>query len=263
MIGSRRAGGRAGVLVMAGCLSAGAVGASPPSPSPDELFSLGNQQYAHGDYAAATESYERILQQRIHNSRVYYNLGNACFKRNQIGRAILNYEKALKLDPTDTEARENLTFANQRIRDRIPADDLPYLVTLLERARDLLRPGQVTALFVGFYLVAMMLSGGWILGRRRRWGPAVGVAALVFSGLMLVAGGWALLQVRERNSADEAIVLTEKAGVLSGPGTENTLIASVHEGTKVRVHVSRQGWVQVTLPDGRAGWIQGDALGVI
>ena len=71
------------------------------------------------------------------------------------------------------------------------------------------------------------------------------------------------LQARERYAADQAIVLSEKAEVLSGPGAENTLLASVHEGTKVRIHNRRQAWVQVTLPDGRAGWMQGGTLGVI
>ena len=225
-------------VVLAAGLSA-ALAAALPASSPDELLAQGNSLYAHGDYAGAADSYQKILGAGFRNSRVYYNLGNARFKQNQIGRAILAYERAIKLDPTDAEARENLRFANRRIRDQIPPDDEGYL------------------------LGSMTLAAGWILGRARRWGPPVGITAGVVLGLALLTGGWMGLQARERYAADQAIVLSEKAEVLSGPGAENTLLASVHEGTKVRIHNRRQAWVQVTLPDGRAGWMQGGTLGVI
>ncbi len=249
-------------VVLAAGLSA-ALAAALPASSPDELLAQGNSLYAHGDYAGAADSYQKILGAGFRNSRVYYNLGNARFKQNQIGRAILAYERAIKLDPTDAEARENLRFANRRIRDQIPPDDEGYLLALFGRARDSLTLDQVTTLFVGLYLGSMTLAAGWILGRTRRWGPPAGIGAGVLLGLALLTGGWMSLQARERYASDQAIVLSEKAEVLSGPGVENTLLASVHEGTKVRIHNRRQAWVQVTLPDGRAGWMQGGTLGVI
>ena len=249
-------------LVLAAGLSI-AVAAALPAASPDELFARGNLLYARGDYAAAAGTYQKILGAGFRNSRVYYNLGNARFKQNQIGRAILAYERAIKLDPTDAEARENLRFANRRIRDQIPPDDEGYLLAQFGRARDCLTLDQVTTLFVSLYLGSMAFAAGWLLGRARRWGPPVGIAAVVLLGMALLAGGWMGLQARERYAADRAIVLSDKAEVLSGPGAENTLLASVHEGTKVRIHNRRLAWVQVTLPDGRAGWMQGGTLGVI
>ena len=249
-----------GLFLLLGGSGARAAGASR---SPDELFARGCEQYSRGDYAAAADSYGEILSAGIRNSRVFYNLGNACFRRNQIGLAILYYEKALKLDPADEDARENLRYAKLRIRDRIPAEDSPLLLALAVSVRDLLRLEEVARLFLGLYLAGMLLGAGWILANGRRWAPHLGIAALVLIALSLACGGWMLLQGRARASADEAIVLVEKVEVLSGPGTENTLLASVHEGTKVRIHNRREAWVQVTLPDGRAGWMRGEALGVI
>jgi tetratricopeptide (TPR) repeat protein len=242
-----------------------AAAAAPPAPagSPDELFARGNAQYARGEFAEAAESYRRILESGLRNGEVYYNLGNACFRQNRIGEAILNYEKALKLNPDDPDARENLRFANLRIRDRIPSDDLPFLLALLERGRRLLGISAVTRLFAGAYYASMLLAAVWILLNGRRWSPAVGMAALAVFAASLAAGGWMLLQGRAISAADQAIVLAEKVDVLSGPGPENTLLASIHEGTKVRIHNRREAWVQVTLPDGRAGWMRGEVLGVI
>ncbi len=239
--------------------------AAPPAPSPtaDQLFARGNEAYSRGDYAGSAEAYRRIVDSGIRNSRVYFNLGNACFRLNRIGEAILYYEKALKLDPGDEEARENLRYANLRIRDRIPADDLPLLLQLLVRVRDLVRLELMFRLFAGLYLLSMAVMAGWILGSRKRWGPPAGAAALVLLLLAFSAGAWMFLQGRARTGGGEAIVLAEKVEVLSGPGTENTLLASIHEGTKVRIHNRRDSWVQVTLPDGRAGWMRGETLGLI
>ena len=264
MTGRRGAGLLSGLAVLLGALLLGAAAAAPEPPrSPDELFARGNEQYAQGDYAASAASYRKILEAGFRNSRVYYNLGNACFKQNQVGPAILFYEKALKLDPADEDARENLRYANLRIRDRIPAEDLPILLAVFSRGLGLLRMERVIGLFTGLYLAAMLFAAAWILGNGRRWAAQAGIAALVLCALFLAAGGWMLLQGRARGASDQAIVLAEKVEVLSGPGPENTLLASVHEGTKVKIHNRRETWVQVTLPDGRAGWMREETLGGI
>ena len=259
-VGRQRAARLATVLLAAAWL----LGASGGGAGTVEvLFSRGNDAYARGDYGAAADLYRKILGAGIRNSRVYYNLGNACFKSNRIGEAILYYEKELKLDPTDVDARENLRFANVRIRDRVPADARPWVMSLLERGRDVLRIEQVMQIFTGLYLAAMAMAAVWLLAAGRRWAAGVGIAAALLLVLSLVAGGWGIAQARAREASDEAIVLAAKVEVLSGPGSENTLLASVHEGTKVRIHNRRQTWVQVTIPDGRAGWIRREALGVI
>jgi len=263
MTGSARL--RGPIALALAILGAGAALAAPagPSGSPDELFARGCQLYSRGEYAAAGDAFRGILQAGIRNSRVYYNLGNACFKQNQVGQAILFYEKALRLNPADEDARENLRYASLRIRDRIPADDSPLLLVLALRARDSVRLERVTAIFLALYLAGMALGAAWILANGRRWAPHAGIAALVLLALSLACGGWMLLQGRARAGGEEAVVLPEKVEVFSGPGSENTLLASPHEGTKVRIHNRREEWVQVTLPDGRVGWIRGETLGVI
>lgn len=229
----------------------------------DALFKAGNEAYSKGDFAAAQKAYREIVELGIRNSRVYYNLGNACFRRNEIGNAILYYEKALRLQPGDVDARENLHFASLRIRDRIPPDSTPLLITLLSRGLTLMSLEQVTRIFLVTYLAAMAVLAVWISLRRTRWSILVGGMAGILLLSALAAGGWMVLQAQARNATDEAIVLLDKLDVYSGPGSDNTLLASVHEGTKVRIHARRYEWTQVTLPDGRSGWLRGEALGVI
>ncbi|MCI0656681.1 MAG: tetratricopeptide repeat protein, partial [Acidobacteria bacterium] len=243
--------------------------ATPPAAQergellPETLFKTGNEAYSKGDFAAAQKAYRGIVDLGIRNSRVYYNLGNACFRRNEIGSAILYYEKTLRLQPGDVDARENLRFASLRIRDRIPPDSTPFLITLLSRGVNLLSLEQVTGIFLVTYFTAMAALSAWIGLRRTRWSVLFGGMAGILLLSAMTAGGWMVLQAHARNATDEAIVLLDKLDVYSGPGSDNTLLASVHEGTKVRVHARRDPWIQVTLPDGRSGWLLGEALGVI
>jgi tetratricopeptide (TPR) repeat protein len=229
----------------------------------EALFNQGNEAYSKGDFDAAEKAYHGVMDLGIHNWRVYYNLGNACFRKDEIGNAILYYEKALRLQPGDADARENLRFASLRIRDRIPPDSTPFLIALLSRGVDWLSLEQVTRVFLVIYLLAMAMLSAWIALRGSRWSiPLAGLGAVLLAGA-LGAGGWMVLQAQSRHATDQAIVLSEKLEVYSGPGSDNTLLASVHEGTKVRIHARRDRWAQVTLPDGRSGWLLGEALGVI
>ena len=235
----------------------------PGAPGAEALFHQGNEAYSKGNFDAAEKAYRGIVELGIRNWRVYYNLGNACFRKNEIGNAILYYEKALRLQPGDPDARENLRFASLRIRDRIPPDSTPFLIALLSRGLNWMSLEQVTRLFLVIYLVAMGALAAWIVLRRTRWSIPVASLGAVLLLSALVTGGWMVLQAQSRNANDEAIVLSDKIEVYSGPGSENTLLASVHEGTKVRIHARRDEWTQVTLPDGRSGWLRGEALGVI
>ena len=244
--------------------SLGVVGAAPAAPaSAEDLFLQGNAAYQKGDFTAAAAAYQKIVDTGVQNSRVDFNLGNAFFRLNQIGKAILYYEKARRLDPGDEDVRENLRFANLHLRDRILSEKDPIVLEALRRGRDAVSPGTVSVLFLALYLSAMVLIALWILLRGRRGAFVLGFSAAALLTLALVSGGWLALQLQARGAGDEAIVLADKLEVLSGPGAENTLLASVHEGTKVRIHGRRAEWFQITLPDGRAGWIRGEGLGVV
>jgi len=238
-------------------------GARAQEASARALLDRGNEAYAKGDFASAEKAYREILAQGMHNGHVYYNLGNACFRRDEIGSAILFYEKALRLDPSDADARENLRYAMLRIRDRIPTDSTPFLIAFVRKLVGFLNLEQVTSLFVGLYLLAAAAGALWIVLRRKPGAGIAGMAAGVLLLGALLAAGWMVLQAQRRNATDEAIVLSDKLEVYSGPGNDNTLLASVHEGTKVTIHAQRDLWCQVTLPDGRAGWLLGEGLGVI
>jgi tetratricopeptide (TPR) repeat protein len=222
--------------------------------TPAELFQAGNSAYEQGRYQEAADDYEKILGYGVLDPRVVYNLANACFKLGKLGPAILYYERALRLDPTDQDARDNLELARGQIRDRVEESEIPYPVQVLRDALDSIPPDVQSALFLALcYMVAGLLAGLTLATgdtRRRVLGYASAAAGLC---ALLAAG--ALVYTIQARTAAHAIVMRDRVDVLSGPSADNTVLFTVHEGTRLEVRNRRDGWYQVSLPNAMSGWV--------
>src|SRR5437763_9070355 len=137
------------------------VGASVAPAQATTQFAKANQEYAAGDFDAATRDYEELLRSRQDAPNLFYNLGNTYFRKKDFGRAILNYERALALDPHHPEAQANLRIARDEARalELVPnrwerifafADENQYALAAS------------TSFWIGIFSVA-----AWILGQRR------------------------------------------------------------------------------------------------
>jgi tetratricopeptide (TPR) repeat protein len=222
--------------------------------TPAELFDAANGAYELADYDTAISSYEKILAYGVYDPRVHYNLGNAYFRRGRLGASILHYERALKLDPGDSEARQNLELARSQIRDRMADPELQFPLLALRDLLDGTSLNAITLLFFVFYLPTTALIGAIPLSRDevRRRVLAYGAAVLGVCTLVAVAGlGYKIQDA----TSERAIVMEERVDVLAGPGEDNTVLYTVHEGTRLDVRNQREDWLQVSLPNAGAGWI--------
>jgi tetratricopeptide (TPR) repeat protein len=220
----------------------------------------GNEAYQRGDFAAAEQHYRRALEGGATGTTVLYNLGNACFKQKKLGEAIYWWERAKRLDPEDPDIRENLEFARLLVADRIEVPPDPFPVRVLRGATRLL-PERAECWTLAFLLAA---ANGcftlWLFTDRRRLAAAalVGiVVALVAGSLVGASLTWKIV---ERNSSREGVVIEQKVEVRSGPGEENTVLFSLHEGIVVRIRSAAGPWLQVSLPNGWNGWLRADAV---
>lgn len=244
--------GRGRLLAVAALLwlAPGAAGAATPS----DLFEKANGDYVAGRYEEAAAGYETILRYGLKDPRVLYNLGNAFFKMDRLGPAILNYERALRLDPSDQEIRDNLEFALGRIRDRVREPEIPYPVQAIEDALDAISSNLTGGIFLGVYLVTSTLFGLLILERHgmRRRALAYGLAG---AGLALLIASLGLAYKIREDTASHAIVMQDRVDVRSGPAEDNTILFTVHEGTRLDLRNRLDGWCQVSLPNALSGWI--------
>lgn len=242
-----------------------AAGSSAVAGVLEGTMSRGNALYESGDYAGAVAEYEKVLRYGMRNSAVYYNLGNAWFKLDRPGPAILNYQRALRLDPGDQDAAGNLAYARSQIIDRVEGNWDNIYLRLLLRFRDALSPDQAAFIFIAAWLLfsatlfIRIVSNGAHKGSAR--GRLVFYTALAALLVMAATGLQYGLHWHHLTSGDRAIVMAEKADVTSAPGTDSKLVTLVHEGLQVRIVEAREGWVRITIPGvGLGGWVPEDQV---
>jgi tetratricopeptide (TPR) repeat protein len=248
---------RRAALVVAALLAAASGGAGAATPG--ELFAQGNEAYRAGRYEEAASAYQRILDGGVRDPRVHYNLGNAFFKLGRLGAAILHYERAVRLDPSDRDARENLEFARGLIRDRVPEPEIPYPVQALKGIVDALSIDRVTLGFLLPYLLAGGLLGGLPLAHGYARRRALGYGAAAAGVVALLAGGAFAYKAHDVTS-ERAIVMQDRVDVRSGPAQDNTVLFTLHEGTRLMVRNKREGWCQISLPNALSGWVPAATL---
>jgi len=237
--------------------------ASPSrADSPEEIFERGNRAYDEGSFDDAVTAYDTLLRYQIEDARVEFNLGNAEFRRGNLGRAILHYERARRMEPTDRDIVGNLNYARSLRLDRVPAPERPVVVGWVVGWQDRVGPDRhAWALVVLVWCACGLLA--WSLSSPERWSARY---AWVLAALVVVSAlvGTSWYATHERIEGHQvAVVLDELAEILAGPGENNATLATVHEGLDVEVWGERDEWIQVRLPNGVSGWVARGAVEVV
>jgi len=227
------------------------------------IFQAGNEYYAQNNYKAAIEQYEKVLESGAVSDVVLYNLANAHFKNNQLGSAILFYERAQRLAPHDREISENLNFARTRIADKLERPSEGTFVSLVKRITNWLSLDAETALAVVFFITANAAFALFWLDVIPGLSRLALYASIAFLVLFMILGSSNLLRIYGQETVQEGVILVEKVDVLSGPASDSPILFSVHEGLKVRIENDLPDWVQISLENGWNGWVKKEALGEI
>jgi tetratricopeptide (TPR) repeat protein len=243
------------------------VSLSLPAASPVEpfakLFAEGNDYYQKGNYDQAEQCYGRLLQAGADSAALYYNLGNTCFKQKRLGEAIYYWEKARRKRPADTDIRENLELANLLIVDRIESPSLPLPIRFLERALSLVSITQLTWLVLALFMATNGFFIWYVLAKRHAVSSRALLGGLTIGAFFLLFGCTLAGKIYNDDYRREGVIVEQKVDVRSGPGADNITIFTIHEGTKVQVRGSSNGWCQVSLPNGWNGWLQQRAVAIL
>ncbi len=249
----RKTAGAAGAAVLALLL---AVSLPAGAQDTDSLWRRGVEAYSAQQWEEAAASWQAIAEGGLQSSELYYNIGGACYKGGDVAHAVLWYERALKSDPSNKDARVNLEFVRSQLQDRIEEVPEFFLEAWGRKACWLLPSGVWAVLFLVFLAgtLAMLLLFLLSEGRSRKVGFFVGIVLLLSSLLSL---GFAFWQRSDARTSDHAVITVPVAEVKSSPGSGVNLFV-LHEGTKVKVLEEVGGWNNVELSDGRQGWLQTD-----
>ncbi len=234
-----------------------------PAQTPEMLFRQANDAYQQQEYTRAADLYKQILSRGYEGKEVYYNLGNCYYRLGETGLSVLYYEKALKLDPNDPDIRHNLDLARMRVVDRVEMPPRFFVFEWWDLLKNFYSVGQLTRIVAGLFILSILLLVFWLFIRRDRIRRLVltfsiicGIATVFWSYILIV-------QARSVVNHREAIVLVPNVTVMSAPEEGGTDVFILHEGVKVHLDEQRGDWVQISLPDGKTGWMKYEALGII
>ena len=231
-----------------------------PEAEIPSLFRQTNSLYGQGKYAEAIEGYKAIIQTGWESGPIYYNLANTYFKLNNLGRAILNYRRAWNLSPGDPEITKNLEYAREGLRDDIAA--LPLSVWARSKRAVILQ--FPLGIWIGISAALYFLTIAWLIAvllirplRKKsplilKWLGGCLVISILISGL-----AYSFYQT------PGAIILQPTVSVRYGPAEADAAAFKLHEGTEVKKVREKDGWLQISLPDGKSGWLRADSLGII
>ena len=213
------------------------------------------EAYAKEDYSQAIELYESVLKSYGESAMVYYNLGNAYYKAGKVAPAILNYERALLLNPGDSDTRFNLQVARQKTVDKIEPIGEFFLTRWIGTVEDVYSADGWAKWGVASFLLfigclVLFFFSKWI--RLKKIGFFAGICFLLIS---LVANLFADSQQDKLLHRADAIVFASTVTVKSSPDASGTDLFILHEGTKVTIKSTLGEWSEIQLEDGNVGWM--------
>ncbi|MBR1469235.1 MAG: BatD family protein, partial [Prevotella sp.] len=214
-----------------------------------------DEAYKRGNYQQAIKDYESLLQSEP-SAELYYNLGNAYFRTDQVTQAILAYERALKIKPGDNDIRFNLEFARSKTIDKITPESEMFFFSWYRSLVNLLsidawaRLAIVSIVVVLVLLLVYLFASRLILRQVSFYGAALGLLLFVASNF------FAFQQQRQHQQRAGAVVTAPSVSVKKTPGNAGTEAFLLHEGTRVTItDKSIAQWIAIRLDDGREGWI--------
>ncbi|MCD8313789.1 MAG: BatD family protein [Bacteroidales bacterium] len=259
--GAAAAGGLAVMLLM---LALPQTGHAAQNEFVDSLWNSAAAAYTEGQWQDAVSDYEMIASLGLESPALYCNIGNSYFKIQDYPHAILNYERALKLDPSYADARFNLDIANNLIQDRIDAVPEFVLKSWVRHLCYKLDSNGWAIICIVLFAVFLAMLLMFLLSARtgaRRAGFFTAIVTLCLTALTLWFSLW---QKSDYEKADSAIVMRPVSTVKSSPSAEvSTDLFILHEGTKVTILDEVGSWRNISLADGRQGWMLSSDMEVI
>jgi len=226
----------------------------------DRIFKEGCDLYEKGEFDQAIQSFESLVAAGVRSSAVYYNLGNSYFKLGHLGKAVVNYRRALVLSPRDEDIRANLDLVRSMVGMRDTTRSIG-LGALVEAPTRFLSPEEFQ---LGFYLTAYLLAicFVWMLftgGHVRKVMVKIVIIAAIVAVVFLAFERTSQARL---NSQSEAVIIA-RCPLMSGPGNAFERIGELSEGVEVRLRARSGLWLEVELPTGEVGWVRDQAVELI
>ena len=224
---------------------------------------MADSAYVRQQYQQAIADYEALLKKGV-SADIYYNLGNAYYRTDNITRAVLNYERALLLSPGDRDIRFNLQLARSKTIDKITPESEMFFVTWYRSLVNIMSVDGWAMMSLVALAIAIVLALCYLF-TGRVWMQKTGFFGAFFMMVIFALSNvFAWQQKDQRVNRPGAIVISPAAAVKSTPANGGTDLFIIHEGTKVEItDSSMKEWKEVRIADGKEGWIKTSMIEMI
>ncbi len=217
------------------------------------MYEAGIEYYRIGKYEKSKNLFESILEKNWESPELYYNLGNAYYRLENVSGAVWSYEMCLHHDPTHEDAQFNLTLANINVKDRIEMPEAPFLLKLYFSIKEKFTPNMWIKIVLSLLVVLAIFS---ILKLYIGRSTVSMVVDNILIFLIISSFSFSLHSIWTNEKYDEGVIVSEAVNVYSEPNSHSTFLFKIHEGLKVSMNDVSQKWVEIELIDGKNGWIQ-------
>lgn len=219
------------------------------------VFDEGNALYNQGNYTEAIEKYTSIINNGFESAELYYNLGNAYYKINDIANSIFYFEKSLLLDPNNNETKNNLSFSQNMTIDRIETVPVNQVSKFISKFTNLFDYNTWFLISIIFEFLSLIVFSLYLFNKnsdtKKRF-FSIGSIFLFFFIIFLILG---INSKSEYEKNNPAILFENRISFKSEPNERSEDLFLLNEGTKVNVLEKLNEWSLVELSNGSKGWI--------
>ena len=246
------------VLLMLGATSS-LQAATTGNADCNQLFAQGNAAYDSGDYHQAIEHYAAILDAGQESWQLYYNMGNAYYRLDELGQSILHYERALLLSPHNKAVKDNLLLAQSKTADHIEQLPRNIVAQWFDNLLHITSPrGWRTVCIILMVLLCAAATLFFVANsyKLRKTMFVVGSLLLVLTLFSIVD---ATISARNVTHNHQAVVTAPMVVVKGAPDPSAVEKFVLHEGTELQIKETDENWWLITIADGKEGWIDAGA----
>lgn len=220
--------------------------------------------YINNDFVGAVEMYEAILANEGEAADIYYNLGNSYYKMDNIAKAILNYERALLLNPGNGDIRFNLELAQSKTVDKVTPISEVFLVTWIKSLANLMSEKGWSKLAIASFILMLFSLVIYFFGKKITFKKIGFIVAVCMVLVCVVANVFASSQKEKALNHENAIIMAPSVTVKSTPNEGGTDLFILHEGRKVMIKDNAmKEWKEIQLEDGNVGWVPTSVIEII
>ena len=236
------------------------------SASASRIYTLSDADsaYIQGDYLTAIGIYESIIENQGVNATLYMNLGNCWLKRDEVAKAILCYERAYLIDPSDPDIKFNLELARTKTVDKVNQVNQLFIVVWFKKLLAVLDVNGWAIMTVILFAAAILFTGVLLFSKKRTLRKISFSFSVIFLLLSILSFIFATTQMGNIRNRDTAIIMSPSVTVKSTPTGSGTDLFIIHEGRKVQIlDSSMKEWVEIRLEDGNTGWVPVNVMEII